>query len=249
MPRLVDRFERVRTLSRIAHHRTDGVETRVWDGADPGPAALDEVDTVIHLAGEPIFGGPLTRARMSRIRASRVDSTRGIVARLLEAEARDRPRTLVCASAVGFYGDAGEKELPETAPSGEGFLAEVCRAWEHEAVRAEEGGVRVIRLRIGVVLSRESGALALMRWPFALGVGGRLGSGRQFFPWIHAPDLAEVISFCVDSELSGPVNAVAPELVRNADLTRELAQAGDPRANQVRAPAYILAIRMRARLK
>jgi hypothetical protein len=181
------------------------------------------MDTVIHLAGEPIFGGLLTQARMDRIRASRVDSTRRIVDRILERASDDRPGTLICASAVGFYGDAGEDELPETAPSGEGFLAEVCRAWEKEAVRAEEGGLRVVRVRIGVVLSRESGALALMRLPFSLGVGGRLGSGRQFFPWIHVSDLAEAILFCVDSELSGAINAVAPELVRNADLTRALA--------------------------
>ena len=197
------------------------------------------MDTVIHLAGEPIFGGLLTQTRMNRIRASRVDSTRRIVDRILEREPAVRPRTLICASAVGFYGDAGEVELSETAPSGEGFLAEVCRAWEKEAERAEEGGLRVVRVRIGVVLSRESGALALMRLPFSLGVGGRLGSGRQFFPWIHAPDLAEAILFCVDSDLSGPVNAVSPELVRNAELTRALA-AVLKRPALIPVPAWVL---------
>lgn len=225
VPDLVERFAFVRTLSRSPRpeRAPRGVEACGWDGVDPGPDALDGVRAVVHLAGEPIFGGLPSKARLARVRASRIDSTRKIVERMLERPEGDRPEAFVCASAVGYYGDAGDRALDEGAPNGEGFLAEVCRDWEAEAARAKTGGVRVVSLRIGVVLARESGALSLMKVPFSLGLGGRLGPGDQYFPWIHAEDLARAIVFALESDLEGPVNGVAPEAVRNTDLTRELA--------------------------
>ena len=224
LPGLARRAAWVRTLSRsgAAPSSEVTVDARSWDGVDPGPTALDGVGTVIHLAGEPIFGGMPSAARLERVRASRIDSTKRIVERLLECPEAERPSTFICASAVGYYGDRGAEELSEDSTPGEGFLAEVCRDWEAAAAVAAEAGIRVVLLRLGVVLARESGALALMRLPFSLGVGGRLGSGTQYFPWIHAEDLARSILFCLDESIEGPINAVAPEAVTNADLTREL---------------------------
>lgn len=224
MPPLQERFAEIRTLSRSGSKPFPLADARRWDGVDPGPEALLGVDAVIHLAGEPIFGGLPTEARLQRVRASRIDSTRRLVDRMLERAPEDRPATFVCASAVGIYGDRGEEILDESSPTGEGFLAEVCRDWEAEAARASEGGIRVVSLRIGVVLSSEGGALALMKIPFSLGVGGRLGSGEQFFPWIHLDDLVRVILFTLEQPISGPVNAVAPEAVRNRDLTQALGE-------------------------
>ena len=226
---LADRFSRVRTLSRSprnasAGDRTSRVEAHQWDGVDPGESALLGVTTAVHLAGEPVFGGLPTAKRLERVRASRIDSTRKLVDRLLEQPSSTRATTLVCASAVGIYGNRGEELLAEDAAPGSGFLAQVCRDWESEAERARDGGIRVVSLRIGVVLSSGGGALGLMKIPFGFGLGGRLGTGRQFFPWIHLDDLVRAILFCIDEPLEGPVNAVAPEAVRNADLTRALGE-------------------------
>lgn len=240
VPRLADRFACVRTLSRASGSARAGIESASWDGIDPGETALVGVDAVVHLAGEPIFGGLPTKARLARIRKSRVTSTRRIVERIAALAEGARPRTLVCASAVGIYGDRGEEELDERAAPGAGFLAEVCRDWETEAARAEALGVRVVSLRIGVVLAREGGALALMRIPFSLGLGGRLGDGRQFFPWIHIDDLVAAILWALDrQDLRGAVNAVAPAAVRNLELTETLARVlGRPAL--LPAPAFAL---------
>ena len=248
LPGLVERFAGVRTLSRSAQGASRvgdaEVDARSWDGVDPGPRALDDVEAVVHLAGEPIFGGLPTAARLRRVRASRIDSTRRLVDRILERSAGNRPATLVCASAVGIYGDRGDETLTESAAVGTGFLAEVCRDWEAEARRAQRGGVRVVALRIGVVLAKQGGALSLMKIPFGLGLGGRLGSGRQFFPWIHLDDLVSSILWCLDERIDGPVNAVAPEVVRNSDLTRELGSVlGRPAVLPV--PAFVLELALR----
>lgn len=224
VPRLAERFARVRTLSRSGGAARGRIEPASWDGVDPGAAALGGLEAVVHLAGEPIFGGLPTKARLERIRESRVASTRRIVERMAALAPDTRPKTFVCASAVGIYGDRGEERLDEQAAPGEGFLAELCRDWEAEAAQAEALGVRVVSLRIGVVLAREGGALALMRIPFSLGLGGRLGDGRQFFPWIHLDDLVEAALFALErDDLRGAVNAVAPEAVRNLELTQALA--------------------------
>jgi len=241
LPALRDRFAWVRTLSRSGRAGTSGLDARTWDGVDPGSTVLDGVDTVVHLAGEPIFGGLPSAARLARIRASRIESTRHLVERISERAPGDRPATIVCASAVGYYADAGDHELGEDALAGDGFLSQVCRDWEEEAARASDLGVRVVRVRIGVVLAREGGALALMRIPFSLGVGGRLGSGRQYFPWIHVDDLVRVFLHCIDEPIEGAVNAVAPEAVTNAELTRAL---GEVLARPTILPVPAFAIRL-----
>lgn len=195
-----------------------------WDGLLVPESALEGVDAVVHLAGEPLFGGLPTRGRLARIRASRVDSTRGLVARLAALPAARRPGVLVCASAVGIYGSRGEEELPDEAPPGAGAIAELCRDWEAAALPAAAYGVRVVCLRFGVVLAREGGALALLARLFRLGLGGRVGSGRQWVPWIHADDAVGLLCHALDdAELRGAINAVAPGCVRNAELTRALA--------------------------
>ena len=229
VPALGRRGVRVRALTRDperARRRLgSGVEALGWDGIDVPEAALRGAGAVIHLAGEPIFGGLPSAARRERIRASRVLSTESLGAALGRLAEAERPRVLVCASAVGWYGgDHGDAELDESAPAGAGFLAELCRDWEEAAARAERHGVRVVRLRIGVALAREGGALALMRRPFRLGLGGPLGSGRQWMPWVHVDDVVGLILLALDADAAvGPINAVAPEPVRNRELTRLLA--------------------------
>ena len=195
-----------------------------WDGRGVPANAVAGAAGVVHLAGEPVFGGRLTAARRALILASRVESTRSLVAAIGALPAPQRPRVLVCASAVGCYGSRGDQILDEDSSPGEGFLAEVCRAWEAEALAASRHGTRCVVLRIGIVLAREGGALPRMAMPFRAGLGGRLGDGRQWFPWIHVDDVVSLIRAVLrDEAYTGPVNAVAPEPVRNAELTRTLA--------------------------
>ncbi|HEY8155125.1 MAG TPA: TIGR01777 family oxidoreductase [Myxococcota bacterium] len=196
-----------------------------WDGSRFPADAVAGAAGVVHLAGEPVFAGRLTPARRARILESRTDSTRSLAAAIGALPAPQRPRVLVSASAVGFYGSRGDQILDEDAAPGEGFLAEVCRAWETEALAAARHGVRCVVLRIGIVLAREGGALPRMALPFRAGLGGRLGDGRQWFPWIHADDLVSLIRAALrDEGYTGAVNAVAPGPVRNAELTRALAR-------------------------
>jgi uncharacterized protein (TIGR01777 family) len=201
----------------------DDVEPVGWDGVRVAPADLARSSAIVHLAGEPIFGGLFTAERRRRILESRVDSTRALVRAIAELAPDERPRAFVCASAVGYYGDRGEEELDEDSAPGTGFLADVCIAWEKAAEPVEKLGMRRVSLRIGVVLAREGGALAPMARAFRLGLGGRLGSGRQWFPWIHADDLVGLIRAALaDERYRGAVNAVAPNPVRNAELTKAL---------------------------
>jgi uncharacterized protein (TIGR01777 family) len=196
-----------------------------WDGLDVGAEALAGVSAVIHLAGEPIFGGLPTRARRERMWRSRVESTRNLVGRIGERAPQDRPRVLVCASAVGYYGDRGEEELREDAAPGTGFLAELCAQWEEEARRAEAHGLRVVRVRFGVVLSPDGGALPALTLLFKSGLGGRIASGRQWFPWIDGEDAVALVERAlVDERVDGALNAVAPGALRNADFTKALAR-------------------------
>jgi len=137
-----------------------------------------------------------------------------------------KPAVFVSGSAVGFYGDRGDEELDETSAAGSGFMSEVCEAWEREASHAAELGIRVVQVRTGVVFSAAGGALKKMLTPFKLGLGGRLGSGKQWFPWIHIEDIAGVFHHSiVTSSFGGPINAVAPQAVTNAELTSQLARA------------------------
>lgn len=197
--------------------------TEHWEPGSTPPSLLRGVDAVVHLAGESVAGGRWTEARKRAIRASRIDGTHGIVAAMEALPASERPGVLVSASAVGVYGDRGDEVLEEGSAPGRGFLADVCRDWEAEALAAEPLGVRVVLPRIGVVLGREGGALAAMLTPFRLGLGGRLGNGRQWMSWIHVDDLVSLLVFAIEhAELRGPVNAVAPEPVQNQELTRVL---------------------------
>ncbi|MFY9611654.1 MAG: TIGR01777 family oxidoreductase [Blastocatellia bacterium] len=201
-------------------------EVHKWEPmSNPPPAqALNEIDAVAHLIGEPIADRRWTDSQKKLIRDSRVLSTRNLVAGLRSAGSR--PAALISGSAVGFYGDRGDEQLDETASMGRGFMSEICRDWENEAASASELGIRVVQLRTGVVLSPEGGALKKMLPPFKLGVGGRLGSGRQWFPWIHISDIVGIFRHAINtSSLEGPANGVAPESVTNAEFTKQLGRA------------------------
>ena len=208
-------------VDRLVRGRGDGI---AWDpvAGTVDRAALDGVDAVVHLAGEGIADGRWTQERRRAILDSRVRGT-GLIARTL-AELPRRPRVLVAASAIGFYGlDA--QVLDESAPSGRGFLAEVVRAWEAALRPAEDAGIRVVRLRTGVVLAARGGVLARLRLPFSVGLGGPIGGGSQPLSWIGLDDLLDVILLALtDANLAGPVNAVAPEPTTNGGFTAALAR-------------------------
>lgn len=212
-----------------------GAEAVGWDGKQWPTPGLERAQAVVHLSGEPVFGGYPTSSRLQAIRESRVASTRALADALGTLAPQARPRVLVCASAVGIYGDRGDELLDEDAPPGEGFLADVCVDWEAAAARSGAHGLRVVQVRIGIVLAPEGGALPLMSLPFRFGVGGPLGDGKQWVPWVHVDDLVRLIQRCVDDEgVSGPVNAVAPDAVRNEVLTKALAR-------QLHRPAFLRA--------
>jgi uncharacterized protein (TIGR01777 family) len=211
-----------RRLCELARERGHEVVTlgrvsgdRIWDPAS-GPAPLEDVEGVIHLAGDPIAKGRWTRAKRERIRESRVAGTRNLV----EGIRRANPRVLVSASAVGYYGDRGDEELTEDSAPGDDFLAEVTRAWEAEAMGS---GIRTVVVRTGIALGRDGGALARMVTPFKWCLGGRLGHGRQWMSWIHLDDLAGLFLFGLEKEdLSGPLHGTAPNPVTNREFTRTL---------------------------
>jgi uncharacterized protein (TIGR01777 family) len=196
----------------------------VWDPekGEPPEEALRDVAVVVHLAGENVAQRWTADAKR-RIRESRELGTRSLVCAL--ARLARRPSALVCASAVGYYGSRGDATLTETSAPGGGFLPDVCTAWEREAVAAEALGIRVVRVRTGIMLDPRGGAFQRMLQPFRMGVGGRLGDGRQWMPWIHRDDLAELFRFAVEKPVRGALNAVAPNPVTNADFTRELGRA------------------------
>ncbi|MBT8487983.1 MAG: TIGR01777 family oxidoreductase [Gemmatimonadetes bacterium] len=193
---------------------------------NPTGGVIDEkgllhVDAVVHLAGEPIASGRWTEEKRRAIKQSRILGTELLASTL--ATMRDGPKVFVSSSAVGFYGDRGSEMLTESASSGRGFLAEVCRAWEGATKPAERAGIRVVKLRSGVVLSQKGGALGQMLLPFKLGVGGRLGSGKQYMSWIDLDDLIGLIHHSLfDESLRGPVNATAPGPVTNSTFTSAL---------------------------
>jgi uncharacterized protein (TIGR01777 family) len=188
----------------------------------PGePADVDGLDAVLHLAGESVLG-LWTAKKRARIMDSRVLGTRSIVEGF--ARAARPPRVLVCGSAIGYYGDTGDREVDESSPPGAGFLADVCRAWEAEAEKVRNA--RVVLLRIGFVLGREDGAMKLVLPVFRAGLGGRLGSGKQWMSCIHVDDVAGMAMWAVENEIiRGALNAVMPHPVTNTDFTRTLAHA------------------------
>ncbi len=209
-------------LVRREEQRAD--DTALWNPTEGEieREALEGADAVVHLAGENISSGRWTAARKSSIRQSRVIGTT-LISETIASLTR-RPRVLVSASAVGFYGDRGDEVLTESSTAGEGFLPEVAIGWEQATKAASIAGTRVVLFRSGLVLSTEGGALAKMLPLFRLGLGGRLGNGRQFMSWISLDDLLRAVFFAIEHDaLSGPVNAVAPEPVTNAEFTRVLA--------------------------
>ncbi len=210
--------------SRVSQSSEGRVRHIQWNPEDEKTVLkeIDGVDGVINLAGEPI-AQRWTEKRKEKILKSRVQATRIIHQSIKEATVK--PKVLINASAIGFYGPHQNEALAEEAPVGAGFLAEVCKIWEAHAICVEDFNIRVVRLRIGVVLDQEGGALKKMLPPFQIGLGGWLGSGNQWFSWIHKEDLIRLILFCLDHEsIKGPVNAVSPLPVTNKVFSLVLAQ-------------------------
>jgi uncharacterized protein len=220
--RLAEHGHRVMPLRRNAE---SGEAGPTWN-PETGQVRLEPAGllaAVIHLAGENITQR-WTAVAKARIRASRVDTTRLLCEAL--AQLSQPPQVLVCASATGYYGDRGDESLDESSAPGTGFLAEVCQAWEGAADAARQRGIRVLHLRLGIVLARHGGALAKMLSAFRLGLGGRLGTGQQYWSWIAMEDLLRVIELVLtDAGLKGAVNAVSPEAAINAYFTEALALA------------------------
>ena len=225
----------VRSLLADGHSVTRLVRGSTQQFRTPGSAAvewnpesgtvdakeLEGHDAAVHLAGEPVAEGRWDDEKKRRILDSRVKGTRLLAETL--ARLNDKPRVLVSASAIGFYGDRGAEVMREESASGEGFLSEVCREWEKATLAASQAGIRVVHLRIGFVLSGEGGGLPRMLTPFKMGVGGKVGSGRQYLSWITLEDLVRVIRRAIEDEtLRGPVNAVAPGAVTNEEFTKAL---------------------------
>ncbi|MDE1977663.1 MAG: TIGR01777 family oxidoreductase [Elusimicrobia bacterium] len=222
-----------------AKTRTDAPGAEILSWSDRGwPKALASAQAVVNLAGAGVAEGRWTAERKRVVLESRLNATRTLVSAMAGIEGG--PKILINASAAGYYGPRDDEDIDEQQPAGADFLAQVCARWEEEAFKAREHGARVVILRIGVVLGPGGGALARMLLPFRLGLGGRLGSGRQWFPWIHIDDLAGLVGEAIKNpDLSGPVNAVAPQPATNAEFTRALGRVlGRPTV--LPAPAFAL---------
>ncbi|MGW4500394.1 TIGR01777 family oxidoreductase [Micromonospora sp. NPDC004336] len=230
--RLTADGHRVTRLVRRPPHTPD---ERQWNppAAQLDPAAVAEADAVVNLAGAGVGDRRWNDGYRQLIRSSRVDTTTTLAITIAGLPAGDRPRVLLNSSAVGWYGNTGDRTVEEDAPAGEGFLADVCRVWEAATRPAEDAGVRVVRLRTGLPLHRDGGLLKPQLLPFRLGIAGRLGSGRQWLPWISLADWLDAVVFLLArDDVAGPVNGVGPAPVTNAEFTRELAR-------QLRRPAIV----------
>lgn len=216
------------------------VETVVWDGRSVGAwgSCLEGADAVINLCGEGIADKRWSRQQKEKLRASRLDSTRVIVQAIEKCTLK--PKVLVNASAVGFYGSVLEGEVDESHHRGHGFLADLCVEWEEAALQSMRHGVRVVLPRIGIVLEEKKGALAKMVPPFQWGIGGPLGSGKQWFPWVHIQDLVGMILFAIQrADVAGPFNACAPNPVRMKDFCASLGKVLD-RPSWASVPGFVL---------
>jgi uncharacterized protein len=226
--RLLAKLDRAIVLSRHARKAAKElaqfhVQALDWDplSGPPPVAAFNGVETIFHLAGDPVAEGRWNERKKARIRDSRVIGTRNLVEGLRSLSTR--PTTLICASAVGYYGSRGDEELTEQSSPGRDFLAEVCIGWEREAAAARSLGIRVVSIRVGIVLGPGGGALAKMLTPFRLCLGSPLGSGRQYMPWVHIDDLVELMLFAaLQPALTEPLNGVAPRPVTNLEFTKTL---------------------------
>jgi len=232
------------SVNYLARQRSRTMDSRAaffcWEpGESPPLNAVPRLDAIIHLAGEPV-AQRWTAEVKERIRSSRVEGTRNLVAAI--AGLKHKPSVLVSASAVGYYGDRGDEILAESSQAGNDFLATVCVHWEQEALKAREAGLRTVPVRIATVLGREGGALPRMIRPFQLGLGGKFGTGRQWMSWVHVDDLVNLLMFAaVTPQLDGPLNGSSPNPVTNADFTNTLARA-------LHRPAFFVAPRFALRL-
>ncbi|MEO6050167.1 MAG: TIGR01777 family oxidoreductase [Pyrinomonadaceae bacterium] len=196
------------------------IQWSIEDGFND-PEKLEGVDIVVHLAGENVSGLRWTDEKKKAIHGSRVLGTRNVVNAI--SKLKQKPQVFIAASAIGFYGERGDEEVSESSAAGDNFLAGVCKEWEAESRRAEDAGIRTVILRTGIVLSKDGGALATMLLPFKLGVGGVVGSGKQWMSWIAMDDEIAVINFAIENEtMRGAVNAVSPNPVTNYDFTKTL---------------------------
>ena len=228
----------MRPESLVAGGTKDGFNV-AWNPAtgELGGAAVG-ADAVVNLAGASIAGGRWSAGQKAMLRSSRIDTTRALVGALAKMNAR--PRVLVSASAIGIYGNRGDELLTEESNAGAGFLAELAREWEEEALKAESIGIRVVLARFGIILARDGGALAKMVTPFKLGVGGKLGSGAQWMSWVTREDVVGILRMAIDkADVRGAVNVVAPKPVQNAEFTKLLASALQ-RPALFPAPAFAL---------
>jgi uncharacterized protein (TIGR01777 family) len=210
------------SVTRLVRGAATGDDQISWDLAQPiEPEMVSGLDAVIHLAGESIVGR-WTKTKKTKIRDSRVAGTTALAEAL--ARAKNKPEVFVCSSAIGYYGDRGDEVLNEKSKPGTGFLPNVCREWEEATHAAAHAGIRTVQMRTGVVLSPHGGALGKMRTPFKIGVGGKIGDGRQWMSWIDVQDMVGAIHHILNSDLlHGPVNLVAPKPVTNAEFTKTLA--------------------------
>ena len=210
-----------------AHKVVAGIraQTVAWDpvAGQFDSAGAEGADALIHLAGASIAGGRWNASRKQLLRSSRIDATRHLIGAL--AKLQRPPRVIVAASAIGYYGNRGDEALTEASAPGNDFLAEACREWESETARGAEFGARVVNLRFGIILAAHGGALPRMALPFKLGAGGRLGNGRQWMSWLTLQETISIIQFALATPgLTGPVNTVTPNPVRNSDFTGVLAK-------------------------
>lgn len=208
---------------RLTHSKPREAHDISWNPArqELPKARLEGAEAIVNLAGENIAGRRWNAKFKQAIRTSRLDSTKLLCDTITQLQTP--PKVLVCASAIGYYGDRGSEILNETSPPGKGFLADACRDWEALCEPVKAKGIRVVNLRIGVVLSPKGGALAQMLTPFKMGVGGVIGSGNQYWSWITVDDLVSIICHCISNEkMSGPVNATSPCPVTNYDFTKIL---------------------------
>jgi uncharacterized protein (TIGR01777 family) len=244
-------YRLTRAEARTSSAKESGVFDLPWIpssgeiGGCAGPGVLPlpaTVDAVINLAGAPVVGARWTKERKALLRSSRVHTTCGLVSAIAKMD--KRPRVLISASAIGYYGNRGDEVVTEKSAPGTDFLAELAKAWENEAVKAEEFGARVLLLRFGIILAKQGGALPQMMLPFKYGLGGKLGSGRQWTSWIALQDVVAIIQAALRSDSwKGPVNLVAPQAVRNSDFTKSLAKVMR-RPAIFAAPAFALRLAM-----
>ncbi|RFU22506.1 TIGR01777 family oxidoreductase [Geodermatophilus marinus] len=230
----------VRRTPRTAdEHRWDPHHQRV------DPTLLADVDAVVNLAGTPIRPRPFTSSYKESLRRSRLDSTTTVSRAFADAATAEpgRRRVLLSASAVGYYGDTGDRTVTESAPSGQDFLARLCAEWEAATAPAEAAGIRVAHLRTGLVVGRGAMLVTILGLVFRAGLGGRMGSGRQYWPWIGLEDEIAAIRFLLDADVSGPVNLTGPDPVTNAEFVRRLAHVlHRPAVLPVPGPAIALAL-------